>query len=133
MPGHLIAVLVVLGNYALLAPLSLIFPMELLLALFDAPLLAVLFLGFGGLGLFAGVVRLIVGLVRRQAWAPGWTRIVAALMSVVGALSVFPGEVLDAGNGVALVAFGLYVQWALGRADVRGWLAGPVAPPSGPE
>lgn len=133
MPGHLIAVLVVLGLNAFALPTMLFFPVLMLVALLHAPVLVGL-LPVAMTALFGWFVCLLVGLVTRQAWAPRWTRITAAVMCGLGGVSVVGAFVSDVwavmglGDGVLRLGFGWYLLWAVGRADVRAWIAGADGP-----
>jgi len=133
MPGHLIAVLVVLGLNAFALPTLLFFPVLMLVALLNAPMLVGL-LPLAMTALFGWFGCLLVGLVMRREWAPRWTRITAAVMCGLGGVSVAGAFVSDVwavmglGDGVLRLGFGWYLLWALGRADVRAWLAGAGGP-----
>jgi hypothetical protein len=133
MPGHLIAVLVVLGLNAFALPSLLFFPLLMLAALLAAPTLIGL-LPVAVVALFGWFTCLLVGLVMRQGWAPRWTRITAAVMCGLGGVSVAGAFVSDVwavmglGDGVLRLGFGWYLLWAVGRADVRAWLAGADGP-----
>jgi hypothetical protein len=128
MPGHLIAVLIILGLNAFVSPQSLIFPVLLLSG--GSPMLYMTLMYAMMLGLFAWNIWMLCGLATRQAWAPRWTRITAVVMCVAGSLGVlgaFGSELLEAMGladvGVLGVATGGYMLWALGRSNVRAWLA----------
>ena len=135
MPGHLIAVLVVLGLQVYQPFTLVIFPFLMLLALFGLPLEVTVVLGvltlFAQFGWYAG---LMYGLGTRRAWAPRWTRITAATLCVGGGVSVmaaFAGEA--AAEDLVVVAVlqlgvGGSLLWAVGRADVRAWIAGADGP-----
>ncbi len=133
MPGHLIAVLVVLGLNAFALPTLLFFPVLMLVALLNAPMLVGL-LPLAMTALFGWFGCLLVGLVMRREWAPRWTRITAAVMCGLGGVSVVGAFVSDVwaelglGDGVLRLGFGWYLLWALGRVDVRAWLAGAGGP-----
>ena len=140
MPGHLIAALVVLGVHAFVVPSLLFVPVVLRVTLLAAPFLGVALLSLGSLALWGWFAWLVFGLATRRARALRHTRVTAAVLCGIGGVclggamtSQWWAATLFTGDLVVLVAFGLYVQWALGRGDVRGWLAGPVARPSGPE
>jgi hypothetical protein len=145
MPGHLIAVLVVLGVDAFVMP-SLLFVLGALSGvLFAAPFLGVALLSLGSLALWGWFGWLVFALLTRRPRALRHARVTAAILFGIGGvclggviMSPLWAATLFTGDLVVQLAFGLYLQWALGRADVRGWLAGPVAPhsasrPSGPE
>mgnify|MGYP000547115248 CR=1 FL=1 len=133
MPGHLIAVIVLLGNYSYIATAMLC----LLMAALAGPLMLVLPYLFAT-PLFAALAWLALGLCLREAWAPRVARIVAAVICGLGGLAVvLSSPDLEAGlvlgfAGVAHLGVGLYLLWALGRGDVRAWLAGGPAGASAP-
>jgi hypothetical protein len=136
MPGHLIAVLVLLG---FVVPYVVTFPAILLcawvLGALGLPMMMIGLMPVLGLGLFVGCVFLIAGLWSRTPWGPRWSRITAGLLVLAGAFmvaaglgaSLMSGERLFVGVGLDFaavpLALGGYMLWALGRADVRGWLA----------
>ena len=142
MPGHLIAVLVVLGVNAFVVPSLLFVPVVLLAALLAAPFLGVALLSLGSLAVWSWFAWLVFALATRRPRALRHTRVTAAILCGIGGVclgGVIMGPpwaaTLFTGDLVVQLAFGLYLQWALGRADVRGWLVGPepASRPFGPE
>lgn len=133
MPGHLIAVLILLG---LVMPTIGVYPalmVPLLLIALGLPMLMITGLLVAS-GLWIWCLVLVIGLLLRQPWGLRNARITAGLTVLGGTLAF----ALGLGAGVAsghweLVGFGLdfaavplglggYMMWALGRADVRTWL-----------
>lgn len=138
MPGHLIAALVVLGVNAFVVPSLLFVPVVLLAALLTAPFLGVALLSLGSLAVWSWFAWLVFGLATRRPRALRHTRVTAAILCGIGGVCLggaMIGQVGQSsgvwaaarftGDFVVQLAFGLYLQWALGRADVRGWLARP--------
>lgn len=135
MPGHLIAVLVGLGVNAFVVQLLALVVGAVVASVIAAPLLGGVTLMFGSLALLGWFGSLVYGLAMRRAWAPRRTRVTALLMCGVGVVAVALALVdpalavvvdLAGGDAVAQLGLGLYVLWAVGRADVRAWLAGAI-------
>lgn len=151
MPGHLIAVLVILGVEAFVVPYAACMPLLLLAALLSAPLLGVALLSLGSMAAWGWFAWLVFGLATRRAPALRHSRVTAAILCGIGGACLLGGAMIGptspfgqlwaamsfTGDLVVQVACGLYLLWALGRADVRAWLAGAAAPlasrPSGPQ
>lgn len=140
MPGHLIAVLIILVGHALVMPRVLFVPL-LVLALLS-PILGIVLLPLIVLGSFVWYIWLVCRLATRKPWTPRWIRITAVGTCVVGLLglavaiaSVTKQELGLGVGGVLGMGIGGYLFWAVGRADVRAWLAAPAttdttAPPA---
>jgi hypothetical protein len=134
MPGHLIAVLILLVGHAAVVPRLLFVPLLVLALLSPMPFMVVLPLVL--LAVLVWYVWLVYAVATRRPWALRGARVTAVGTCVLGVLGLMVAiasktklELGLGGGGVSAIGIGGYMLWALGRADVRGWLVGTTPAP----
>lgn len=132
MPGHALAALIILAISAFSIGWLTLIPTLLVMGLMGEG--ALLLVPVLMMVEFAWFAWLFFGLLTRQTWAHEWTQATAAVLCTVGALGLLAAAMSDLGllllvdSSVVLLGIGGYLLYAIGRADVREWLARPASP-----